>query len=255
VFFLAGHGKTVDGRYYFVPQDFRLEGERTNANLNRAILVQGIAQEQWQRWFAAIAAKRSVILFDTCESGTLTGEGGETQALERGAASDRLVQATGRTILTASSGDTDALEGYRGHGLFTYHLLEALERADGDGNGTIDVAELAAYVHAQVSALSEKVFRRRQVPQVRIMSNYALVKPGRVLPATTSEVVIPQRPTHQIASPSELLVTPALGAPRVRKLDANTPVRLVTSESGWTLVAREGRPLGYIATKDLVPLE
>ena len=57
------------------------------------------------------------------------------RALARGAANDRLVQATGRTILTASSGDADALEGYRGHGLFTYNVLEALERADGDGNG------------------------------------------------------------------------------------------------------------------------
>jgi hypothetical protein len=29
VFFLAGHGKTIDGRYYFVPQDFRYEGEES----------------------------------------------------------------------------------------------------------------------------------------------------------------------------------------------------------------------------------
>ena len=58
-------------------------------------------------------------------------------------------QATGRTILTASSGDTDALEGYRGHGLF--HLQRAGSVGDvvmSDGNGTIEVAELAAYVHA-----------------------------------------------------------------------------------------------------------
>jgi WD40 repeat protein len=149
----------------------------------------------------------------------------------------------------------DALEGYRGHGLFTYNVLEALERADGDGNGTIEVAELAAYVHAQVTALSEKVFRQRQVPQVRVTANYALAKPARVLPATASEIVIPARPTHQIASPSQLLVMPALGARQVRKLDANTAVTLVNSGGGWTLIAKEGRPLGYVATKNLVPLQ
>jgi hypothetical protein len=37
-------------------------------------------------------------------------------------------------------------------------------------------------------------------------------------------------------------------------LDANTPVTLVTRDGGWTLIAKEGRPLGYFATKDLVPM-
>jgi hypothetical protein len=112
---------------HFVPQDFRLDGERTKEALDKAVTAQGIAQEQWQQWFARIPARRSMLLFDTCESGTLTDAERETQTLERGAASDRLAQATGRSILTAASGDTDALEGFRQHGLFTYSVLEALD--------------------------------------------------------------------------------------------------------------------------------
>ena len=46
-----------------------------------------------------------------------------------------------------------------------------------------------------------------------------------------------------------------MGARRVRKLDAKTPVTLVKSDSGWTLIAREGRPLGFVATKDLAPIQ
>jgi hypothetical protein len=41
----------------------------------------------------------------------------------------------------------------------------------------------------------------------------------------------------------------------VRKLDAKTPVTLVKDEAGWTLIARDGRPLGYVATRDLTPLQ
>ena len=68
VFFLAGHGKTIDGRYYYVPQDFRYEGEQS-------IVDKGIDQARLQAWFAQIPARRGVVLlFDTCESGTLTGE-------------------------------------------------------------------------------------------------------------------------------------------------------------------------------------
>jgi hypothetical protein len=47
-------------------------------------------------------------------------------------------------------------------------------------------------------------------------------------------------------SATELLVLPSLGARRVRKLDAKMSVTLMKSESGWALVAREGRPLGYV---------
>jgi hypothetical protein len=118
VFFLAGHGKTVDGRYYFMPQDSTLQSVRAiksdraaaKAELHRIVLQQGIAQEQWQAWFASIPARRSVLLFDTCESGSLTEEGRDTRALERDAANGRLAQATGRTILTAASDDQDAAE-------------------------------------------------------------------------------------------------------------------------------------------------
>ena len=45
VFFLAGHGKSVEGRYYFIPQDFRFDGED-------AITRRGIDQDRWQDWAA-----------------------------------------------------------------------------------------------------------------------------------------------------------------------------------------------------------
>src|SRR5207245_216292 len=152
--FIAGHGKTMDGRYHFLPQDFRYDGERS-------IVERGIDQEQWQAWFARIAAKKSVLLFDTCESGSLTAERVATRGLEHVAALERLTRAMGRTVLSASTDDAPAIEGYRGHGLFTYTILDALERADADGNGLIDVTELASYVDAQVPVLSERRFKQR----------------------------------------------------------------------------------------------
>ena len=90
VLYLAGHGKTVDGRYYFVPQNFKMDGVLSDPVINAAITAQGIAQEQWQRWFALVSARKSLILFDTCESGTLTADDSETKAIERGGASGDL---------------------------------------------------------------------------------------------------------------------------------------------------------------------
>ena len=56
------------------------------------------------------------MLYDTCESGSLTGERVAQRGLERVAAFDRLTKAMGRTVLSAASEDAPALEGYRGHG-------------------------------------------------------------------------------------------------------------------------------------------
>ena len=88
LFFIAGHGKTVSGRYYFLPQDFRYEGEES-------IIARGISQERWQEWFARIRARKSVLLYDTCESGTLTGDRVAERGLERVAAVDRMTRAMG----------------------------------------------------------------------------------------------------------------------------------------------------------------
>lgn len=250
VLYLAGHGKTIDGRYYYVPQTFKIDGGVTNASINAAVVAQGIAQETWQGWFASIPARRSVILFDTCESGTLTSDESHTKSLEQGAANDRLAQATGRSIITASSGTTEAFEGYRGHGLFTYNILDAFDRGDGDRNGTIEVSELAAYVYAQVSAISEKVFRQRQEPQMKITANYPLIRQGRVL-SDVEDLEAGALPTVQLRQEAQLQIKPISGATVVRSLSANTKVNVLKSDGGWSLIASEGKPLGYVATRDL----
>jgi WD40 repeat protein len=251
VLYLAGHGKTVDGRYYFAPQDFAVDGERSDKAVNAAVKAKGIAQEQWQRWFASIPARKSVILFDTCDSGTLAGD--ETQQLEKGAANDRLSQATGRSILAASGGSQEALEGYHGHGLFTYEILDAINQADGDRSGTIELNELAAYVYAQVSELSQKVFKQRQVPEMKITANFSLANQTRILQDEATPIA-EAKPTYQLAQTAQLQVKPSAGATVVRSLSAKTPVTVLESNNGWSLVASEGKPLGYVATRDLAPV-
>lgn len=254
VFYLAGHGKTIDGRYYFAPQDLVIDGDLSEQSIIMAMLKNGISQDRLQRWLAAVPARRSLILFDTCDSGTLTGEAGQTQELERSAANDRLSQATGRSIITAAAGSQEAQEGYRGHGLFTYQMLDAFQRADSDNNGAIEVSELAAYVYAQVIDLSQKVFRQRQIPQMKITANYTLTNQMRILKDDTIPVA-GQLPTHQTANFSELHAQPADGAAVVRSLSSRTAVTVLENRDGWSLLATNGRPIGYVATRELEPLQ
>jgi hypothetical protein len=56
------------------------------------------------------------------------------------------------------------LEGHEGHGVFTWALLDALQTADYDQNGRVDVTDIATHVRKLVPPLTEKKFRHRQVP-------------------------------------------------------------------------------------------
>lgn len=250
VIYLAGHGKTVDGRYHFIPQTFKVSGELTLQSVDAAVKAQGISQEQWQRWFAMISAKRSVAIFDTCESGTLTGDDLSTKALEQGAASERLAQATGRSILTASAGSQEALEGYREHGLFTYHLLEALDRGDSDNNGKLEINELAAYIYSQVTTVSDRVFRKRQEPQIKLATNYSLANRFRFLDETPATYASDGEDV-ELKQTAQVQVRPGSGATFVRSIAPNTKVTVVKSEGGWSLISQNGVPIGYVPTAEV----
>ena len=65
VFFAAGHGKTRRRALLLLPQDLRYQTEQS-------LVSDGIGQDKLQAWFAAIPAKKSVLIFDTCEAGSLT---------------------------------------------------------------------------------------------------------------------------------------------------------------------------------------
>ncbi|RMF86150.1 MAG: caspase family protein, partial [Nitrospinota bacterium] len=167
VLYMAGHGKTLDGRYYFLPQDFRYRNEDS-------IRREAINQDHLQRWLASIPARKSLVLIDTCESGSFT----QSLALLRGmvekTAIEKLIRATGRATIVAATDVQPALEGYRGHGVFTYVLLEALQQADknfGNRDGITSIFELAQYVDDRVPEVTLQAFQFEQFPQVYMLGS------------------------------------------------------------------------------------
>lgn len=257
VFFMAGHGKTIDGRYYFLPQDFHYRDEHS-------VEKDGIGQDRLQQWFAEIPARKSILLYDTCDSGSLTGAHQASRGLGELEALQRLIWATGRTTLTASTDDAPALEGYRGHGVFTYALLDGFGAADENKDGVIDVTELAGYIDRQVPLISQDAFQMRQVPQMSIVgSSFALADTTVVLTnkesaggAGTSGAssTIPVTPTHVVVASADVFAGAGTGAALVR-LTPGTQVRLIETKDGWSLIAKGGKKLGYVQERTLASLQ
>jgi hypothetical protein len=119
-----------------------------------------IGQDLLQDWVAnRIKAKKVILLLDTCESGALVS--GYTRSRIDVPASEaaigRLHEATGRPVLTAAAEGEPAFEGYEGHGVFTWALLDALKNGDRNGDGLIELSELVAHVQEQVPKISAKL--------------------------------------------------------------------------------------------------
>jgi uncharacterized caspase-like protein/WD40 repeat protein len=171
VLYLSGHGMTLDGEYHFIPADVIYE----NAPALRAGSVQ---QERLHRWLGAIQAQKSLVLLDTCASGafvtalsgTVTQLASARDLSEKGAI-DKLMRATGRAVIAASTERQFALEGHSGHGVFTYALLQGLRGeadAQGDRDGAITVDELSAYVAKEVPRITQQKWSYEQFPMRQV---------------------------------------------------------------------------------------
>ncbi|MFC3182068.1 WG repeat-containing protein [Cypionkella sinensis] len=247
LFFLAGHGKTVEGKYYFIPQDFRFEGDDP-------IRAKGIDQDRWQEWAARVKAKKSVMIYDTCESGSLTGTRSVDAAMAQSAAVERLTRAMGRTILSASTDDAPALEGYNGHGVMTWAMLDAMGQADTNGNATIEVTELASFLDVKVPEVSFAAFGLRQVPQMSIKgSDFALGSKVSVLDASAES--FPATLTHVVAGGTAVLDAPAGAQVQVIAEGVFAGVYKIEEKDGFARIAKDGKALGWVAVAALTPLQ
>jgi hypothetical protein len=159
--YMSGHGETDNGRYYFIPQD-------ANNASHESLLQSSIGQDEIQTWLTHIPALRTVLIYDTCESGSVAEERTGFRESQHLVATEKLSQSVGRTVLAATTDTASATE-VGGHGVFTSALLDALARGDENNDGRIEVTELAGYLTANLPNLSEKAGVRRQFPQVKVM--------------------------------------------------------------------------------------
>lgn len=163
VFYVASHGTVEDGQYLLVTSNV---GSTASSRLKQDALTQDALKEM----ISNIPASKKLIVLDTCNAGQL-GDALQVAMLTRGMSDDTamkvLSRAVGSTVLSAATSVQEAFEGYKGHGLFTYVIVEGLNgAADADHDGFVKTFELADYVDSKVPELAETVFRHKQYPIV-----------------------------------------------------------------------------------------
>lgn len=153
--YIAGHGITdkYNGNYYYIPYDFSLNNDKN------AIQKQGVGQKDFMLGLSKITALKSLVLLDTCNSGSFV------EANIQKTTTNRLARATGRATISASSSTQVAYEGYEGHGVFTYTLIEALKGKGYEDDNKITIHELSSYVQNILPNRTIKKWGYKQLPQ------------------------------------------------------------------------------------------
>ncbi len=169
IFYNASHGlvDVVNGeeQYFLLTSNVRLLS-------SHHIGKDALSHKDLVNLIGSIPAQKKLVILDTCNA----GKGGkeiqiallqQTRGLTDATAVKLLQRAVGSSVFSASADTQQALEGYKGHGLFTYVLLEGLKgKADFKKDGFITVKGLALHTEERVMTLSEEVFKRQQNPMI-----------------------------------------------------------------------------------------
>ncbi len=126
---LAGHGAVLDGRFAFVPYEFK----RTDADLQEDLRNQALSADEISNAAATLPALKRLVIVDTGHSGmALPPRGKARNAFAFRGAVERLSRSQGLFVIAAASNsDTSREVEELGYNVLPYTLLAGLNAVDG----------------------------------------------------------------------------------------------------------------------------
>ncbi len=138
---IKGHGK--DRKYYFAPSDF-------NFSKKYWAVKNGFKENEISEYLKSIPSIFRLAILDTCFAGK------EVQVIKEELRGLPFSKKSGISILTATKSTQLANDNYKGHGLFTYILVDGLNgKADFNKDNVVDSLEIAQYVKNNVGRISK----------------------------------------------------------------------------------------------------
>ena len=157
VIYFAGHGKTYENNWYFIPYDLYQPDNHSE------LVKKGISSSELIPMMTNVGAQRVLLLLDSCKSGAVA------DAFENQKVFALLSRLAGIHMGAAATKEQNAGElKSLGHGLFTYALLKGI-KGDADKqpvDGNITVKEILNYVKIEMPALIKKYGTPHQNPVI-----------------------------------------------------------------------------------------
>ncbi|MDX8396382.1 MAG: caspase family protein, partial [Mariprofundaceae bacterium] len=144
ILFVASHGVLLGEQYYMVTHDY--DGALNPSKLISSNEIVDLSKK--------IKALSQLYILDTCHAG---GMDGVISGLYD-ARMSVLAKKMGLHIFASSNSVEEALDGYKGNGLFTHTLLDGLNnntQADKNSDRTISLKELGGFSKAKTKSIAE----------------------------------------------------------------------------------------------------
>ncbi len=146
VFFVAGHGVLLQDQYYMLTHDY--DGTVSDKSM--------IGSNEIVEASKKIKSLSQLFIFDTCHAGGV-------DYIVSGLYDARmsvLAKKMGLHIYASANSKQEAMDGYRGNGLFTHVLLNGLSnnnKADKNNDGRVSLVELGEYSKQTTTEISKKI--------------------------------------------------------------------------------------------------
>jgi len=163
LFYFSGHGVEMDKESFLLTRDAEAESRSLLQKSSLSVAEVRDALEE-------IRARRLIQIVDACRIHPEAGRGTRDNPLTPGLSRDLVVKADiargtemAATIFACKVGQC-SYEGYKGHGYFTYFLMEGLRGAGAGGSGDVTLASLVDYLARTVSDAVRLQDGQRQEP-------------------------------------------------------------------------------------------
>ncbi len=160
--YLAGHGDAIDeDQFFYIAYDCNPAGDKNNYLAGGVIQLYNLKLKIQRETGKGVEV---FFIMDACRTNELPG-GKEGQNFLNSAISEKRA---GEIIMLATGAGQESLEDEsigNGHGLFTYYLVNGLTgEADVQKDNKVSLSEIQQYIHKNVPAIAQQVFKRKQDP-------------------------------------------------------------------------------------------
>jgi len=143
----------------FLRVNVRFKTVNTYALKDKQVTKEAINQKIFKQIMSQIKAVKSVILLDTCQSGSMASKELLSTSVNRFGGN------VGSAIIAGASSKQNAIDGYKKHGIFTYTILDSMDNKKVYSfDDKLSMNEIAEYVKFKLPKLSKEVFKYEQKP-------------------------------------------------------------------------------------------
>ena len=204
VFYFSGHGIVNDGSSFLLAVN-------SDTSTQNTLELSAVPLDRVSKILSSVKAQQLLTVIDACRNNPETGRSGEDNVLTddfskgfkiRRSSSSNGQPGVSATLYACNVGERAYEWSEKGHGVFSYYLLEGLNGQAANSQGQVTVTGLAEYTQSKVVDWAKTYRNKKQTPWLDQSGGAKLVLAEGV--SQLAEATIPTKVTPTIDAEAEM---------------------------------------------------